>query len=400
MSFDKIAYKALVLATIISHPAFAASSDEPMEGMVPSRRTTPQITLETPDHQILPNIATLPIRYPHPLDEISCAINQHSRILASPPSVSLPPCSFSDLPPELILHILSFLQSKIFTSFDHIKTIIHFGLSCKLFYELAPKAISELRLPTPSLHSQQTPISFPLSGTIKHSFPFLKKLTCYMDSFCEDMKNLRKLKDLTINTRLQVDHVQVSPQFCEILANVIKNCPLTSLCITNLNLGPEGGAAIAEGLKQNTTLGSLSLSQNNLGSKGGAAIAEALKVNTIVSKLTLIINDLGPEGGKAIADALKQNSTLSSLNLSTNGLADQAGIAFAEALKVNKSLTSLMLISNNISKEGIMALADSVRHNETLKELDIRLNGTRAQKEEIMSHLKELGMHNSISILF
>ncbi|RIB00216.1 hypothetical protein C2G38_2256809 [Gigaspora rosea] len=60
------------------------------------------------------------------------------------------------------------------------------------------------------------------------------------------------------------------------------------------------------------------LSTSPLGSKGVEKIAEVLN-NNILTSLHLSNVDLGPEGGKALANALYTNSTLTSLDLGTGG---------------------------------------------------------------------------------
>ena len=54
----------------------------------------------------------------------------------------------------------------------------------------------------------------------------------------------------------------------------------------------------------------LNLNRNQLGPEGGAKLAEALKTNTTLTKLNLYDNQLGPEGGAKVAEALQTNTTL------------------------------------------------------------------------------------------
>ena len=60
-----------------------------------------------------------------------------------------------------------------------------------------------------------------------------------------------------------------------------------------------------------------------------------------VAKLNLVDNQLGPEGGAKLAEALKTNTTLTKLDLCNNQLGPEGGAKLAEARKTLTSLTSL-----------------------------------------------------------
>ena len=74
-------------------------------------------------------------------------------------------------------------------------------------------------------------------------------------------------------------------------------------------MGPEGAKHLSEALSQNKTLTSLDISgaqSSNIGGVAGAKhVADMLMFNRVVTTLVLSLNDLGPEGGAAIAEALK-----------------------------------------------------------------------------------------------
>ncbi|KAL6063845.1 NLR family CARD domain-containing protein 3 [Balamuthia mandrillaris] len=82
----------------------------------------------------------------------------------------------------------------------------------------------------------------------------------------------------------------------------------TQVDLHKRRLGPAGGTAVAEALRNNTTLTLLDLSTNHLGEEGGKAIAEALRHNTTLTALDLNANRLGEAGGKAMADALRHST--------------------------------------------------------------------------------------------
>ena len=75
------------------------------------------------------------------------------------------------------------------------------------------------------------------------------------------------------------------PQHVESLMAAVNKYRVTRLSLGNNQLGPEGGAKLAEALKTNTTLTELDLMGNQLGSEGGAKLAEALQTNTTLKVL-------------------------------------------------------------------------------------------------------------------
>lgn len=95
---------------------------------------------------------------------------------------------------------------------------------------------------------------------------------------------------------------------------------ITSLDLSESEVGPEETQILAQALMRNTSIVYLDLSDNELGSEGAKAIAEALKINSSIAELNISSNNLGPEGRKAMIDALKFNSTLVDLQMDGNGL--------------------------------------------------------------------------------
>ena len=80
-------------------------------------------------------------------------------------------------------------------------------------------------------------------------------------------------------------------------------------------LGPEGGSALAEGIKGNSSLTSLKYRLLDTRTQIVFAFLSApidRKANTFCAR-SIGFNNLGPEGGAAIAEGLKGNSTLTSL---------------------------------------------------------------------------------------
>lgn len=80
-------------------------------------------------------------------------------------------------------------------------------------------------------------------------------------------------------------------------AEEIKRYPtLTSVSISDINLGDAGTLAIAEALKVTTLLRDLNLSSNKISDAGALAIAEAIKVKAVPTMLKLWDNMIGAAG--------------------------------------------------------------------------------------------------------
>ena len=198
----------------------------------------------------------------------------------------------------------------------------------------------------------------------------------------EDKARLMTLCGLQPNqTEATFQECGLEPADAKLLApEITASSSLTALNLFNNNIGKEGGAAIAEALKQvNGALTTLNLERNNLGDEGAKAIAEALLVNRSLKTLSLaqdsaLLQDskFGTEGGVAFAKALKVNGSLTSLNLARNNLGDEGAKAIAEALLVNRSLKTLLLWDCKIGTEGGVAFATALKVNDSLTSLDLK----------------------------
>ena len=142
------------------------------------------------------------------------------------------------------------------------------------------------------------------------------------------------------------------------------------------DVAPEGGAAIARGLRSNASITELTLVRCGLGPGGGKALGEALATNTTVRALDITQNDLGVDGGVAFGKALAVNSTLHTLSMRFNriGFGLERATAFAEALEVNTSLTFLDMAQNELGKIGAAAFARALAKNSTLRTLHFERN--------------------------
>lgn len=147
---------------------------------------------------------------------------------------------------------------------------------------------------------------------------------------------------------------------------------LEFLNLTDADVGPEGAAALASGLRTNRAMACLNLSRNvRIGPLGAESIAASyLKGSLSLVHLDLSETGMGDEGASAVADALKSNGTLSDLDLSRNGITSVGAGAIASSLEINCSLRCIRLGHNDIKDDGASNVAFALFRNEVLERLD------------------------------
>ena len=133
---------------------------------------------------------------------------------------------------------------------------------------------------------------------------------------------------------------------------------LTELDLSKSNPGPDGTAALANGMHGLTNLRTLNLSNNNIGSDGAIALANGMHGLTNLWTLNLSNNNIGSDGAIALANGMHGHTKLSSLNLSDNNIGSDRATALANAMH---GLTNLMSLShNNIGPDRATALTNAM----------------------------------------
>ena len=97
--------------------------------------------------------------------------------------------------------------------------------------------------------------------------------------------------------------------------------PLSLSCaqlnLEDIELGPEGAAALAPAIAVSASLTSLSLANNALGDDGAEALSMGLKENKNLKTLDLsnqYLNRIGPRGATALASAIAVIASLTSVH--------------------------------------------------------------------------------------
>jgi Ran GTPase-activating protein (RanGAP) involved in mRNA processing and transport len=211
------------------------------------------------------------------------------------------------------------------------------------------------------------------------------------------------------------DNTFLGPVNAILIASDLRvNTLLTSVNLSNNNLGVDGTKVICDALKGNTTLKHLDLSGGyynpNIGGAAGVKLVADLLGASSLASITLMANDIGPMGAKALAPAFCSNTLLTSVNLSDNNLGEEGTKIICDALKGNTTLKYLDLsggwrgaqVCNIGGAAGAKHVADLLRASALLACVDVRHNNIKGDaaaqlSAAVLSNLK-IEMFNKIPI--
>ncbi len=144
--------------------------------------------------------------------------------------------------------------------------------------------------------------------------------------------------------------------------------------------------AICDSLIDKTHLVEIDLSHNAFGGRSVDPIVPFLSKNPSFQIFRLTNNGLGPEGGAVIANALRDNaavrkaipverrSSLRTIICGRNRLEDGSAPAWAEAFAAHGTLVEVRMPQNGIRMAGSVALAEGLAKNAALEVLDLQDN--------------------------
>ena len=114
---------------------------------------------------------------------------------------------------------------------------------------------------------------------------------------------------------------------------------------------------------RNNKITSLKLSENNIGDGGARRLSEALKKNQSLTSLVLVDNNIGDEGARSLSEALEKNQSLTSLDLWGNDIGEGGERVLAETLNHNtincNTSLSFLYIKSEISEHGKIRVSES-----------------------------------------
>ncbi|KAI0297694.1 hypothetical protein BC826DRAFT_1090832 [Russula brevipes] len=149
---------------------------------------------------------------------------------------------------------------------------------------------------------------------------------------------------------------------------------------------PTALSALCDSLIDKEHLVEVNLSDNAFGGRSVDPIVPFLSKNPSFQIFRLNNNGLGPEGGAVIANALRDNaavrtavpadrrSSLRTLICGRNRLEDGSAAAWAEAFAAHGTLVEVRLPQNGIRMAGAVALAEGLAKNAALELLDLQDN--------------------------
>ena len=134
----------------------------------------------------------------------------------------------------------------------------------------------------------------------------------------------------------------------EALAQALSSGRLITLDLSaNQHLGARGALALAAALPKASTLRTLNLDGCAVGASPCSRLAAAIAASTITS-LDLSDNEIGDEGAWELAWRLPECPALRHLGLAVNNIEEDGGVEFLPALAAGTGLTSLDLRGNRI----------------------------------------------------
>lgn len=115
----------------------------------------------------------------------------------------------------------------------------------------------------------------------------------------------------------------------------------------------------------------LDLSGNKMTPQESSLIFTALKNNKNLKQLKMLFNKIDLAGSKALEDFLKINSTLTKLSLMDTYIDHKSLVSIVNGLKSNSFLKSIDVAGNDLGPEGAKLIAGVLKHNDSLTDIDL-----------------------------
>jgi Ran GTPase-activating protein (RanGAP) involved in mRNA processing and transport len=180
-------------------------------------------------------------------------------------------------------------------------------------------------------------------------------------------------------TTLEVRSCCLGGYASDVVSATLPLMDLTSLCLDQTQLTPEGLRFLLESLPKPSSFSSLpssaalssssllelNLSRNSLGLDGVQRLAACLLAPTQKIQ-TLVLSSCGIDrhGVSILADCLLQNTTVHYLNVSDNAFGDRGAAAWITLLQTNHDMKGLNVQNCQVSEEPCQrVLADQLRYN-------------------------------------
>jgi Ran GTPase-activating protein (RanGAP) involved in mRNA processing and transport len=117
-------------------------------------------------------------------------------------------------------------------------------------------------------------------------------------------------------------------------------------------------------LLQNSQLTVLKLGYNNLGDEGVATLAEGIRQHNHLQSLDLGFNNVGDEGCRNLCRAIPSEGKLRTLYLAGNLIGEEGAIEIAALIRRGCSIEKLYLTGNLLGPDGVKAITEAVVEDE------------------------------------
>lgn len=156
------------------------------------------------------------------------------------------------------------------------------------------------------------------------------------------------------------------------LADVLGNCPVKFLYLSNCDIGARGCEALA--MVTFEDLDDLSLMDNDISVCGAQALARAVGGWPALKLLSIGGNYIGARGMNAVTDVLEDSCGLTYLDVGRNNVQDRGVETLTLGLRRCPTLETLILSHNNITDAGARSLAGVLPECTALKRLSLSHN--------------------------
>lgn len=177
---------------------------------------------------------------------------------------------------------------------------------------------------------------------------------------------------LSVNPRIQeleLARASIGYHGAESFAKYLSHCHLTSLDLSDNNMGDKGVTSIAQSLSGNFTVQRLEIAGNAITDEGANAVARLLNrmsqrspLEKQLKHLGLQRNKIGAKGASEIAEALTVGCGIEILDFRANFIKDEGASALAQALKAKKcSATRIDVDGCSVGAAAIAALDEALQ---------------------------------------
>ncbi|XP_061164541.1 leucine-rich repeat-containing protein 74B-like [Saccostrea echinata] len=178
------------------------------------------------------------------------------------------------------------------------------------------------------------------------------------------------------NPHANISYNQLMPiDFRAISIILINNACITSLNVSNNNLGTKGVTYLADVITENPFIEKLEMSAVNMDATGFKSLTKALLENKSITYLDISKNNIDKKNAEDMAKFIRTNDYIEHLNLSGNLIDSETGCILGPAIASNLTIKYLDLSWNHIRRQGARIITESICKNVELEHVNLSWNG-------------------------